>query len=310
MQIEISKLKEIISHTSFKKHGHVKEKNFGHILATSFPNCEFFWKNFIVPFTNRLDNSIFDDDDKLKIDPRENTSADFHEIGSYHYSIFLNFLYAYNALEEKQISFFENFYTHLGSVCDSVEEFLTKIYFIILECTNQQTVILQKLTKDGFLKIADGWYDKYYDSAFEHYLSKGKPPPIKLPSRQNILDEYLHGFADWKEYKRISRLVREYRNVIVHNYQIAYIPHDGKSYVPKKEKIQQYKKWRTVGNSVGNQPNFDRDFIVRELQMNQDIEELQKVLNRLWVRPIVDMNKLLFIQKNDRLLLKYDLSFV
>ncbi|MBS1654099.1 MAG: hypothetical protein JSU05_04570, partial [Bacteroidetes bacterium] len=223
MQIEISKLKDFIANASFKKDGHSKEKTYGHILANLFPNCEIFWKTFIIPYTNRFDESVSEDDKLLKIDPRENAASDLAELGSYHYSIFQNFLFAQNAYENHHLSFFENFYTHLGSVCDSTEEFLQKLYLIILECNNEETEKLQNITKEQFLSKASDWYDSHYVKACEHYLSKGKANPMKSSIKKYILDKYFGKSNDWKDYKTFSGKIRQYRNVIVHNYQIAYI---------------------------------------------------------------------------------------
>ena len=307
MQIIFSKLTELIESSSYGANGEDNERLHGHLLANLFPNSEIFWKHFIVPLTNRLDTSVTNP--RMSIQVRPNTSKDLHDIGSFHYSIFYNFLLAHLGLTTKHPSYFESFYTHLGSICDSAEEFLIKLYFIILECRGLKSETLEKLSKEDFLQIAEKWYNEYYEKVYEHYLSVGKPPPLKLPTRASVLEEYFGKNPAWKNYKRFSQKVKEYRNVIVHNYQIAFIQFpDGISYVPKKEKIKDYKKWNDVFIGAFDQKIFERDFINRETQMVQDIQDMMIVLNNLWVKPIEDMSTLFFIEKNNVLLTKYDIT--
>jgi hypothetical protein len=309
MKITLEKFNEIIALSSYGFNGADTERTYGYILADAFPNSESFWKQFIVPLTNRLDEAFIDQ--SALINPRFGTSNELHEIGSFHYSIFHNFIYAHLALSNKHPSYFENFYTHLGSVCDSAEEFLMKLYFVILECKSIKSEILEKLSKEEFIKIAEEWYDENYEKVYEHYLCKGKPPPMKIPKRASVLKEYFVNSHAWQDYSKFSQRIREYRNVIVHNYQIAFVHFpDGVSYVPKKEKISLYKKWNEVFLGAQNPEKFKNHFVSREVQMAQDIHELKLVLQNLWEKPIKDMTELLLIEQNKTLLAKYDLSFI
>jgi len=119
MNITFEKLQHIISESSYSINGSETEKSHGYILSESFPNSEIFWKNFIVPATNRINECVTDD--LKKITSRNEVSETLQEIGSFHYSIFHNFIYAHASLHYKQVSYFENFYTHLGTICDWVE---------------------------------------------------------------------------------------------------------------------------------------------------------------------------------------------
>lgn len=309
LEISVDKLKAIIAATTFASGGEASEMQYGYLLADQFPNAEKFWRYFIVPFTNRIQPGLTDLNQLIHV--RANTAAELHDIGSFHYSIFYNFLLAQQALTTKHSSFFESFYTHLGSLCDSVEELLIKIYLLSLECTDTHSETLEKLTKEDFLTLASEWYDLNYHNVYQHYLSVGKPPPLRLPMRSSVLEEYFGKSAPWKNYKRLSQRIREYRNVIVHNYQIAFIHYgNGISYIPKKERIHDYKKWNQVFAGAADPKTFERDFIRRELQMMRDLEEVTKSLNELWKKPIFDMEKLLYTDRNEKLLAKYYLKFV
>ncbi len=245
LEISLDNLNAFTSKVSFASSGEASEIQYGYLWADSFPNAEKFWSRIIVPFTNRLQPGITDPNQLIHV--RAGTTTDLHDIGSFHYSIFYNFLLAHQALLTKHASFFESFYTHLGSLCDSVEEWLMKLYFLMVECTNSHSRVLEKLDKEAFLVLAAEWYDTNYSNVYQHYLSKGKPPPFHLPARASVLEEYFEKDPAWKNYKKLSQKLREYRNVIVHNYKIASIYFgNGVSYVPKKEKIHQYKKWNQV----------------------------------------------------------------
>lgn len=290
---------------TYKNIGDGNEIKFGDTVINKFKNVEFFWQQFITPITKRVDLTLLDLNEKIKLRP--NISLDLQELSSFHYSVFLNLVYAGQCLEKKHLSYFEDFYAHLGSVCDLAEEFLTQLYFMSLECEEKETVVLQKLTKNKFLDIAKEWYDNYYASSYEHYLSKGKTAPIKLISRANILDEYFGKSKEWKEYSKAALQIRTYRNVVVHNTQIASLQVNKQTYVPKKTKISDYKKWHQV---FGVKPQrFHHDFIEKEQQMLQDFTDLKEKLDIIWNKPIEHFKKLLYIDKNKKLLAKYDIRF-
>jgi len=290
---------------SYQNIGDGYEILFGDTVIDKFKNSEIFWQQFITPITKRIDLTVLDPNEKIK--PRQNIGIDLQELSSFHYSVFLNLVYAGQCLEKKHFSYFENFYAHLGSVCDLAEEFLTQLYFMSLECEGKETVVLQKLSKIKFLDIAKEWYDNYYASSYQHYLSKGKTAPIKLISRANILDEYFGKSKEWKDYIKTALQIRTYRNVVVHNTQIASLQVNNQTYVPKKSKISDYKKWHQV--FAVKPQRFQHDFIERDQQMLQDLTDLKEKLEIIWNKPIDHFKKLLYIDKNKKLLAKYDIHF-
>ena len=290
---------------TYKTNGDKYEILYGDTVIDDFKNSEIFWQKFVTPITKRIDSSVLNLNDKIR--PRQHISLDLQELSSIHYSVFMNLVYAGQCLISKQFSYFENFYAHLGSVCDLTEEFLTQLYFISLECEEKETVVLQKLSKSKFLDIAKEWYEKYYSSAYQHYLSKGKAAPIKLISRANILDEYFAKSKEWKEYISTALQIRTYRNVIVHNSKIATLEVNNQTYVPKKKKILEYKKWYEVFSVKPER--FTHDFIQKDQQMQQDLVDLKKKINLLWQKPLGHFEKLLYVDKNKKLCAKYDIEF-
>jgi hypothetical protein len=306
LQTTIKDLQTLTNSFSYSKNGDLHEITSGHLVVNNFPNCETFWKNFVTPITNRVVPGIINPNDRIRA--RTNISKDLVDLSIIHYSMFLNLTYASYCLSNKHPSYFENFYTHLGSVCDLAEEFITHLYFVSLECEEKETEVLQKLSKTKFLNLARDWYDKYYSSSFEHYLSKGKTAPFKIISRSNILEEYFAKAKEWKEYSKLALQIRTYRNVVVHNSQIgSHITPNG-IYVPKKSKIGDYKKWHQVFSV--SQEKFGKDFIERDQQMKEDLTLLKTVLNSLWTIPLEHFNRLIYSDINIKLLTKFDISLI
>jgi hypothetical protein len=304
LKIDINSLKSITSDFSYKINGDYHEIQSGHLVTDLFPNSENFWKSFITPLTNRIDLNITNQNDKIRA--RLNISKDIVDLSIIHYSVFLNLVYAYTCLKTKHLSYFENFYAHLGSICDLAEEFTRSLYFVTLECEEKETKVLQRLSKSKYLKLAGNWYDNHYSSAFTHYLSKGKTAPINIPGRTNILDEYFGSEKAWKDYCNLAQKIRTYRNVIIHNTQIgSHITTQG-IYVPKIEKIGDYKKWHQVFAVKHDQ--FQKDFVERDSQMTQNLNDLKSTLNNLWFKPFQHFDRLMYFDLNPRLLKKYDIE--
>lgn len=307
-EIGFDEFQEIISKTRFANHGDSYERDYGALIIDRFPNCEVFWSHFVVPLTKRIEPQVKDPDEKIRF--RKGISEDLIDIASFHYSMFVNLIYSHDHLRDRRLAFFEDFYVHSVAACDLAEEFLLRVYLLILECTNQQSQTLQLLTREEFLDIAGKWYDKNYSKVYQNYLKKGKSgPPIRLPSRKNVLDEYFLNSPDWRNYKRDTQSVREYRNVIAHHVQIGQIIGSrGTLWVPRKEKIQRYKRWPAVFAAMQD-PDKKNDLIRMDQQMIWDIGQLEYDLNRLWHKVVNDLRKLLFDDRNQALLRKYNISF-
>lgn len=307
LQTTESDLKLLINNFTYKQNGDKYEIEYGHLIIDYFPKSEIYWKTFVTPITKRIEPSIANNSDSIR--RRSNISDDLFDLCITHYSVFLNLAYAGNSISNKHLSYFENFYTHLGSVCDLAEEFITQLYFITLKCEEKETEILQRLSKSKFVDLAKDWFDKYYSTTFEHYLRKGKTAPFKILGRSNILEEYFAKAIQWKEYCKVASEIRTFRNVIVHNSQIgSHISPNGSIFVPKKSKIGEYKKLHQVFSV--NQDRFKRDFIDRDLQMKEDFILLKTMLNNLWEFPIKHFNRLLYEEKNKLLMTKYNMLLI
>jgi len=302
-EISIDVVKETISSISFKNDGDAVEKEFGDFLKKNFPNCEIFWQKIIVPATERVTEKK---DEITIIQLRSNIDEIIETISALHYSI------QHLCLRKGNCSF-EDFYVHLVTVCDLAEDLIIQLHLLISQCLEEPSYILTKLTKEEFLKNhASPAFDEKYDDLYNNYLNKGKRMALYLPSRPSILEEFFKNPEErkiLKNYLRLSKSLREYRNIIVHNIKIGrLIETIGQILVPKLEKIQKYKKWSQVWSASTKPDVIKEDFIEPNKQMEENIIQLENLLNKLWNKLISDMEKLLFVDKNKILLKKYSLS--
>jgi hypothetical protein len=308
-KIEEKKINDIVSKTFFSNDGDINERVFWPFLNETFPNCEMFWSRFVVPLTKRIQSEIQDPNERIR--KRDGVSIDIERMTLLHYSMFLNLVYAHNHLRDFRLSSFEDFYIHLASACDLTEDFLLKVYSLILECSGSKSVILEEINKKEFLELVEKWYEDSYLKDHRKFVEKAKSIEIVLLNKRTVLDEYFVDKDRWKDYKNLSRMIREYRNIIVHDVQIGKIINlNGVQLVPKKEKIQQYKEFADVFAVLKEPTKLKNDFIEMKEQMFLDIEGLQTVLNDLWTKPIKDLARLFFEDKNQILLQKYNLNLV
>ncbi len=307
-QVNPRTLQEFLNKTSFQLNGDEYEQKFGHYLSEKFQNCERFWKVFVVPLTRRMDG--YPTRPTTNIQFRQSINPKLDDIATAHYSIFINLVYAQLHLEKRMDSSLEDIYAHLGSVCDLVETVIEKWYLLLLECQGNESLVLSKLSREKFLQMAGEWYDKNYSNFHKHYLSKGKSPPLKLPSRNNLLEEYLGSSRIRKDYKRHSQSIREFRNTVVHDVKIArIIKRGGQTLIPKPTKIQSYKSWRNVATVANNEDKIKKDFAEVYQQSKEDIGTLESLINSLWDRIITEFREEFYSEERSTLRDLFNIEF-
>jgi hypothetical protein len=304
MALEMSKteLKEIVERFSYAKNGDNNERQYAHGINEEFPNSEKFWKLFIVPLTKRIEST--GDGEAIRVRPE--VSDELQELASYHYSIFLNLIYAKDCLLKRQLGYFENFYTHLSSVFDLTEEFLNQAYSLANLSSGIIHTPIPKHDKSKFLELAGLFYDKEYDKAYEHYFRIGKVTPLRIIKAENSLIKYFNDSKEWKRYSSFSIRLKGFRNKVVHNIQQASRIIDDKVLVPKTNFISDYKSWKDVFNA--SSVDVEKKFIEKDTQMKENLKELLEILNDLWKKPITDFSSLLYSGDNKTLSDFYGIS--
>ncbi len=290
---------ETIKKTYFANDGDYYEKSYWPLLKDRFPNCEDYWRHFVVPITKRMEANVTDQ--RQRTLPREHVSEDILDLASLHYSMFMHLVCGYDHVMSPRLSSFEDFYYHLAAACDLAEDFLLGTCLLALECTGGRAGVSQLAKREDSQKLAE--------DRNEAPSGKTGLAPTALPGRQSVLDEYFGGADDWREYKLHSRKVREYRDAIVRNIQIGRVIVAGDMVlVPRKEHIQDYSKWPNVFAAAEDPDRLQRHFIDMKEQMILDTETLEVMLNKLWHRPISDMKRLFFDDKNAVILGKYQIT--
>lgn len=308
IKIQLNNILKASELASFETDGDVYERKYYPLVNVIFPNCQVFWKRFVILMTNRICENMTPEQ---RIRPREGISLDILDISMLNYSVFMKLIYADNHFPSVVISSFEDFYSNLVSSCDLAEEFLLKCYLLFGECYNKRSEVLTRLSRENFLMLAGNWYDNNYSELYENYYIKGKSNPIRIPSRKNILDEYYDGYSSWREYKTFTQALRTFRNVIVHETQMGSIQIGRRELlVPRKEKIKKYKRITDVFAALCDGKLIETDFIIKDAQMRSDIDDLKRLLNMIWDKPLNDFVKLFYEEKNKILLKKFNLELV
>jgi hypothetical protein len=290
MNIIPNEFKEYLSNISFSNLGDEDEIKYGEYLKTNFPNCEVIWRIMVVPMTERINgypNKIL-----KNIGFRENIDSKIKDLSNIHYSLFSNFVYAHIHYEIKLICSLENIFTHLGTCCDLAESFLENWFVIYSYCKGEKSKILQELPEEEFIEIARRWYKESYPSLYNYYFSKGKNIPIRIPSHSSIIGEYLSEKEDiLKNFSTVTRVIREYRNIIVHNIRVGkIITPDNIILVPNPEKIQKYKKWESIREAVAFPDTIRTDFSEIWTVAFSQIKALESILNSVWNVVISEFN--------------------
>jgi hypothetical protein len=306
------------------------EKRYEYVTAHWFWNYERFWRWFVVPLTNRILPELAGAD-PLAMRFRDEISAEARRVAANHYTILVKIVYAYRhlalltpeSLRDFHASSFEDFYIHLGSACDQVEEFLTNFIFL----TRQHEIAQVQFTRDDILEAAAAWYEENKGNIFEWYVKKGKDIRIPNPGRGAIVTKYYGDVPDvWKCYCRVSGGIRAYRNFIIHNihmgkhfpyewsgsggrtgglgsgsgvFQSPEWTHFGEVFplVPRIEKLGKYKTWDAVTNLDPEQREEDcatiqADFVDMKQQMVDNFNELLGAINGLWEKAIADAERI------------------
>jgi hypothetical protein len=205
----------------------------------------------------------------------------------------------------------ENVYTHMGTVCDLAEAVIEKWYLLYLKLQNEKSKVLQGLTRDEFLKKAGDLYDEKYSDWYQHYIKKGKSPPINLISRGDTLVEYLgNGSQARKKYRTHSQCIRQIRNVIVHDVRVARIvTKDGQFFIPKPKVISEYRSWQKVAAVLKDEARIARDFAEQYKQAKEDLDALEQVLNEIWEILIKDIESEFYSNTRSTLRDMYNIEF-
>lgn len=309
MRVNPDSFQNYLATATYKDNGDDQEQKYGHFLAENFPNCEKFWRIFVVPLTKRMTgypNKLTED-----IYPRDSIDPEIQDIAAAHYSMFMNLVFSHLHAEKPMPSSIYSIYAHLASVCDLAEMTLEKWYLSSLKCRGQEIKLRQPKSHDEFIEIAERWFDEKYAGEHKYYLKRGRHRPINFFSDQDLLVEYFGKNAGPRtQYLTRANIVRHFRNVIVHDVQVAgFLDNsNGRKLMPKPEVIDRYRSWRDVFEVAMNSEIIKRDFVEQYPQALEDIQTLEHLLNQMWDRLIKDYEAEFYSERTP-LRGMYDLEF-
>ena len=187
----VMEIRKAIAHLQLATAGDGNEQLYWPAINEHFPNYEIFWRDLVVPMTNRIDLPIGSPGSHER---REHIANDVWNVSYINYSIFLNLVGAFEHLTQPLSLSLGNFYTHLASACELAEEFLLRVNRLIAECRGERIPELDPLSKEEFLKQLDSWYDTEYAKAYKvvHDVQLGtvRVGKINLMPRIDNIQEY------------------------------------------------------------------------------------------------------------------------
>jgi len=308
IQIDPRTFTAYLAQARFQTHGDRYERIYGPYLVVAFPSCELLWRMLALPLTMRL--TTYPNALGPEISFRPQVSDDLQDIASANYSMAIHFSLAHAALEARTDFSLELTYVHLASACDLAETVMEKWYVLLNSCLGNQLPPFAATTRDQFLAIAASWYDEAFPAFCEHYLDRGKSPPLKILSREDLVNEYLADHPARKPFATAAQHIRTIRNVIIHDVNLARVYQgNGTVLIPKAEVISSYRQWRAVAAVKNDQDKIRRDFIEQYSQAAGHMTALLSVLERIWQKILGEFDREFYRPDPSPLRGKYDIGF-
>ena len=278
---------------SFASSGDDLERRAFHLLS-DFPRLEEFWRVFVVPLTGRL-KGIEDIECRSGVDPN------LQSICAANYTLFVHLIAAKTTLTNWGETSLYTVYTRLGSAFDVFESLVVKFHLLLCECRGLKSPLLSELSEEAFVQRAKEYFQKKYHRLLELYQIKGKAPMMNAPIDGDIFAEYFGDNSTGTTYGTISRQVREFRNVIVHDIHVGGISVRGQTLVPKTDKILKYRRWSDIQKVWGKEDIVAKDFCEVKTQCGNEIARTADVLNALYEKLLKDFNEEFYNPKHSGL---------
>lgn len=280
MKISKSELLNITNNNSWKLQGDSFEQKFGYLVIDGFPNLEKFWKQFVVPSTGRVHT------DAEYIRQPETIDSRIPIIGNHNYVLFQHIIKCYSLINSQDYFAVDDFYTHLVAALDNFEQLVEKLALLLSEYdTSLKPVFLSQLSEIDFLETMEEWYRNCYADLYTNYKTKGRFSIELQKLNQDTLLKQIFDSKELNKYNKFNQDVRQTRNLYTHGVRIGniVIPELNSSFQPKHSKIREYRDdYRKVFRVLSDQKKFNTDFINTKTQMQEDINNLKTILNKLY----------------------------
>lgn len=273
---------------SFQLKGDSFEQRYFNITQQDFPNLEEFWRIFVVPSTNRIQKQGH------PIRQPSCISPETAKICNHNYVIFLRLIKCSSLISSPDYFSIDDFYAFLVSILDNFESLISELVILFSKYEKSlEPKFLTKLSKKDFLAEMSDFYDNAYDKLFDHYKKRGSIPlNLKHHTEKSILQQFF-GKKELKDFFAFSEKVRQTRNIFLHSVRTGLIISPSKNHIliPKHTKISKYKDdYRKVFQAPKDPKIIKSDFIEAKIQMTEDLENVMKILNKLY-EPLINKIK-------------------
>lgn len=149
VKITRQELKDFINKNSWTTTGDSFEQLYGYTVTDLFPNLELFWKNFVVPSTDRLHRTP----GQHQIRQPDNTSAKVRVVGNHNYVIFQHIIKCQSLVNSDDYFAADEFYMHIVAILDNFEQLVEKLILLLSEYVQKYKLkFLNNYPKRIFLK--------------------------------------------------------------------------------------------------------------------------------------------------------------
>lgn len=314
-----TKLRELVDHMRWGSLGDEVEARYGFVLDAAFPNMQRFWQLFVAPLTERIEFvwGVLTLSKSGHVAFRPGIDERLEDMSSLHYSAFCHLVHAHEHLRrldagEALPSWLEDVYVHLVSVSDLAKEFVGLIHLLLLQAGGAPSHVLSELTLADVLERAKTWYKKEYPRLYSLFARKGNFPPVRLIDTGDLMREFLSRAKQeelWQRFNELDTGLRQLRNQIVHNIIIGKLKVGGRDYIPRPDRITQYRHSRQLRPAYSDAALRARDFVPSADQARQDLESLERTLNEVWDVVIAQLEPMLYTGDNEFLRDLYRLRF-
>ncbi|PKP17383.1 MAG: hypothetical protein CVU05_15615 [Bacteroidetes bacterium HGW-Bacteroidetes-21] len=291
---------------NYKKNGIGIENDFCEKITDDFPNSELFWKLFVTPMSNRIGSNINNDEPGA----RTEVDSDIKELSHIHFSVFYNLVQALKCLDKKDFEYFEYFYIRMGMVSSLSIALLYRVFLLVKDCNKGKEFVQDiKLKKNVQGELSD-WYNKEKKKISKNTSHRSRTFHISIykESVYNNIKDYINDSNLYSKMSEVFEGFAKFRNPIIHDAITMGLYIDGEVYLPLKEKRKLYKKHDDFLNV--DMAQNGKDFIVQKKLMESDFILIKSTLNDLWKKPIDDLYRLLYVEKNPVLLKKFQLTLI
>jgi hypothetical protein len=275
-----AEFRDLLNSNSFATNGDPREGAYHASVTKDFPKIEEFWQHFVVPLTNR----IVSNRGQASIGFRDGVDARLQYISGANYSLFVHLAMARDIAKNWTDASLDAVYARLASAFDVFEGLVIQIHFLLSECRGEKSMLVEELSLNDFLRLAEQYYNKEYPKLHEYYVSVGKNvKPIRIPTGKSVFDEFFKGHPERSEYLTISGGIRALRNAIVHDVRVGMVATSaGEFLIPKPSKVQDYRQWSKVEAVARDAAKIASDFCEVKTQCHESVENAMRVINQLY----------------------------